>query len=268
MDIINELDENRFNKIDDLLAFISIYDDENRTNAYLEMLTQNKAYIENAVCVEAGCGFGILSEHMSKLGAKQVYAVETNIKMYQIAKKRLEKYDNVTVIHSDIQSFVPPEPVAVLVQELFGQMLYDEDILSLEKLQFKPSKVFPDHAILRGGCIDSKILKDDVIDKNVLEQLDGALVSGLFDDEDIELDFTVIEWKFGKPVFNTVCDISKYKGDVLYFGLEILNDNQPICQAGICDNWSYVWTPRTGNRFELSFQQMDRGTAVYFNWED
>ena len=266
MDIINELPEKRFDELDDMLAFISIYDDENRTRAYFEMLESNRDDIKGKVCLEAGCGFGLISEHLARLGAKKVYAVEMNPHLFEIAKQRLASYKNVQVIQSDILDFRPPEKIDVLVHELFGQLLYDEDIFTLDRLKFEPGLVLPEKAVLMGGCMDSSALVDESVTPEVLSKLNGALVSGLFDDEDIGLTFPVLNWEFGKSAFQTTCDISAYPGDVLYFGLQIVHSDNVICTAGVCSNWSFVWTPRIGDRFELSFQPGNRGTNSCFKW--
>ncbi len=266
MDIMNELPEKRFNELDDLLAFISIYDDENRTNAYLAMLEENRHRIKNKVCVEAGCGFGLISEYMAKLGAKKVYAVEMNPQLYQIARERLNKYHNVDVIYADMLDFTPREKVDVLIHELYGQLLYDEDIYVLDRLNFSPNLVLPNHAVLMGGCMNSQEMVDDTVTPEILHKLSGALVSGLFDDEDIQLTFPIVPWNYGASHFETICDISAQDGDLLYMGLYILDNNKVICRAGECSNWSYVWTPRNGDRFSLSFKPSSRGTQVLFDW--
>ena len=266
MDIMNELPDKKYYEIDDLLAFISIYDDEERTRSFLKLLQDHRGLIRDAVCVEAGCGFGLLSEQMAKLGAKKVYAVETNPRLCAIARERLSAYPNITVVEKDIRDFQPEQPVDVLVHELFGQLLYDEDIMALEQLLFKPQHVLPNRAVLKGGCINSDDF-DDVIDDKVLQHLDGVLVSGLYDDEDVDLQFPVIEWQYGKPHTQATVDLSGRKGDLLFFGLEIMHDEKFICRAGECDNWSYVWTPRTADEFYLSFLPADRGMAVSFEWE-
>ncbi|MBN2412744.1 methyltransferase domain-containing protein [candidate division KSB1 bacterium] len=266
MDILNELPERRFDELDDMLAFISIYDDENRTRAYFEMLEQNRDKIEGKVCLEAGCGFGLIAEHLARLGAGKVYAVEMNPHLYEIAKQRLASYNNVQVVQSDILDFHPAEKIDVLVHELFGQLLYDEDIYTLDRLRFEPGLVLPEKAVLMGGCMDSVSLVDESVTPHVLQKLNGALVSGLFDDEDIELMFPVLNWEYGASTYETICGISAYRGDVLYFGLQIMHHDKVICRAGVCSNWSYVWTPRYGDRFKLVFEPGARGTLVKFKW--
>ena len=268
MDILNEIPQKKFEKMDDLLAFISIYDDENRLEAYYKMLQESQDVIKGKVCCEAGCGFGLFAEYMAKLGAGKVYAVETNELLFEIAAERLKKYPQIEMVHADIRDFIPAEPVEVLVQELFGQLLYDEDIYSLDYLQFSPKFILPEKAVLMGGCIDSSFMVDDCVTPAVLKKLDGALVAGLFDEEDCPLSYPVIEWQYGKSNYEATCDITKQKGDVVYFGLQLFHNNKLISQAGECDNWSFVWTPRMGNRFKMKFSQAYRGMTVEFDWVD
>ena len=267
MDIMNNISDHRYEEVDDLLAFVSIYDDKNRTKAYKKMLKNNKDKIIGKVCVEAGCGFGIFSEYLAQLGASKVYAVERNPLLFEQAKQRLTKYSNIELVQSDIRDFSPDVPVNVLVHELFGQLLYDEDLFALEGLLFSPTHFFPNKAILTGGCIDSQQLVDETVTTNVLKQLDGCLVSGLFDENGLDLDFPVMSWEPANSRFSGKVDISNRTGDLLYFGLQIFHDDELICTAGPCDNWSFVWTPRTVDQFTLEFKRAERGMDVFFTWQ-
>ena len=85
MDILNVLPEATFAALDDLLTFISIYDDRARTRAYLRLLRAHRRTIAGAVCVDAGCGMGYFSEELVRLGARRVYAVEANPHLYALA---------------------------------------------------------------------------------------------------------------------------------------------------------------------------------------
>ncbi len=266
MDILNELPEETFSQVDDLLAFISIYDDRKRLDAYHRMLHKCRSIIQDRVCLEAGAGAGIFSEWMARMGARKVYAVEVNPLLCQLAWKRLQHYVNVEVIQADIRSFVPPEPVDLLVHELFGQLLYDEDVTVLEKLPFRAARILPAEAYLACGCVSSRQVVDATVTQEVLKHLDGVLVSGLFDEDRLALTDTVLSWQPGSVQLSVEKDISHLQGDLLYFGLQIWFDGRPVCQAGQCHNWSYVWTPRTGNRFLLRFEPAARGMQVRFYW--
>ncbi len=267
MDIMNILDPQRYEEVDDLLAFISIYDDEQRTKVFNDLLESHKADIQGKVCVELGCGLGFLSEKMAQLGAKRVYAIERNPYLFQLARKRLRHYKNVIVVLSDAREFEPPEPVDVLVHEFYGQMLFDEDLFVLEELSYQPKLVLPDGGNLLAGTVDVEDFEDEVVDSEMIRYLDGVLVSGLFDEEGCELRKRVAHWSYGKR-FNReyTVDIAELEGDLLYFGVEIEHSGQTLCQAGICSNWSYVWTYRTGDRFMIRFVPADRGFDIEFKW--
>ncbi len=267
MDIMNRLAPGHYREVDDLLAFISIYDDASRTQAFHRLLSANRHLIKNAVCVEAGCGLGLFAEYMARLGAKKVYAVEQNSLLVQLARKRLAAYPNIDVVQAPIQFFAPHEPIDVLVHEFFGQLLFDEDLFALEQLSFKPAHVLPDSGELLCGVLDSSQYVDRTVDADVLEHLKGVLVSGLFPETGKELHFPVCRWQYGQPFGSrSQVDISTYTGDLVAFGVRILHQGREICRAGTCENWSIVWTPRKGNRFELEFVAADAGCDVLFHW--
>ncbi len=265
MDILNRLPVDQYNAVDDLLTFISIYDDTRRTRAYLQMLEAERDRIQGAVCVDAGAGIGLFSERMIQLGAKTVYAVEPNPYLFQLARKRLEKYPNVKFIQAPVETFEPEEPVDILVHEFFGQLLYDEDLYDLEKISFKPRLYLPDKATLMYGTTQSSIVADDTVTLEVLRMLEGVLVSGLFDEGDLPLQHPVISWEPDYFPRSATVEIVT-PGDVLYLGLKIWHQNREMCVAGLCSNWAYVWTPVAGTRFSLQFLEDERGSEVVFQW--
>jgi SAM-dependent methyltransferase len=267
VDIINKIPVARFRDVDDLLAFISIYDDEKRTSAYLRLLRENRELVRGKVCVEAGCGLGVFSAEMARLGARKVYAVEQNTILVELVKIRLSKYPNIDVIHSAIEDFVPPEKVDFLLHEFYGQMLFDESLHKLASLKCKPEIVMPDSGTLYCGVLDSTDYLDKFVTKDVLASLGGVLVSGLFAETGNEFQFPAITWHASEPSPpGHIADIRDRRGDLLAFGLQVNHRGRPICRAGECDNWSLVWTPRTGDRFEISFTPDEIGEEVTFRW--
>ena len=264
---MNILPEGRYNDVDDLLAFISIYDDQERTKAYFQLLEDNRGDIKGKVCVELGCGLGLMSEKMAQLGARRVYAVEVNPYLYELARERLARYKNVSVIHADARDFIPPEEVHTLVHEFYGQMVYDEELYILENLKWQPRLVLPDGGKLMAGLAWADDFEDEVVDSNFMKYLDGVLVSGLFDEEGLDLKIDICEFRYKMPFARSFdVDISGQEGDLMYMGLKILHQGQEFCQAGICDNWSYVWTYRSGDRFNLRFVEGERAPEVEFHW--
>ncbi len=267
MDIINLLPEDKYNVVDDFLTFISIYDDQNRTKAYFDLLEAHKSQIKNKICVELGTGLGLLAEKMAQMGAKRVYAVEVNPLLFNLANRRLNKYENVTVILADAREFIPPEPVDTLVQEFYGQMLYDEELYILERLKWQPKLVLPDGGKLLAGLTKVELFDDPVVNLDVIKQLENVLVSGLFDEHGLELKFEISRFKYGSKFKKSVTyTLPDTEDNLLYFGLEITHDGQPVCRAGVCDNWSYVWTYKAGRRFNLRFVKGERAPEVKFRW--
>lgn len=266
MDIINSIPDKDFHTYDELLAYLSIYDDEERTRAYKKMLRDNRHLIENKVCLEAGCGLGIFSEYMCELGAARVYAVEANELIYSIAAERLRNHDNIIPVHSRIEDFLPSEPVDLLLHELYGQMLYDEYLISLSRLKFKAGHVIPARGELVCGCCNLADMDDPVITPLIMEKLSSVLVSSMFDEEALKLSVPVCSWEFGKEFSSGITDISALQGDLLYFGIHIIHNNQIICRSGECGNWSYIWTPRIADRFSLAYVPGEELMDIRFKW--
>ncbi len=271
MDVVNYLPPRRFGEIDDLLAFISIYEDTRRTRAYRALLRAHQKSIRDAVCVEGGCGLGVFAVEMARLGARKVYAVEQNPLLARLARQRLARLpkklaQRIELLELPLQDFQPPQKIDVLVHELFGQLLYDEDLWVLEHLAFKPRLVLPDGGELLGGVVSSTNYGDPLMTPELLQSLQGALVAGLFEERLRELQFPVLHWNFGAGLKTGTIDLKGYEGDLLCFGVAISHAGRRICEAGRCPNWSYVWTPRCGDRFEIDFRRARRGTACYFQW--
>ncbi len=273
MDILNQLPARRFREADDLLAFISIYDDTRRTRAFRALLRAHQKQIHGAVCAEGGCGLGLLAVEMAKLGARQVYAVEQNPLLAKLARQRISLLPKsvarrIEVIEMPLQEFRPPEKIEVLVHEFYGQLLYDEDLWVLENLKFKPKLVLPDGGELLAGMVASERYADNVVTITLLKSLEGALVAGLFEEKLDELQFPVLRWKFGQGLRQIKNGLGTRQGDLLCFGVAVTHRGWRICEAGRCPNWSYVWTPRAGDRFAFQFRPdaENGGTACDFRW--
>jgi SAM-dependent methyltransferase len=267
MDIVNRLSPRRFRTYDDLLAFISIYDDRHRTAAYRRLLRRFRHRIRNAVCMEAGCGLGIFTEELLRLGARKVYAVERNRLLYELARNRLQRYARVELIHADVRTVCPSEPIAVLVHDFYGMMLYDEELWVLEELPFRPELVLPNEGALVAGLTTTAAVCDRTVTPQLFRLFAGVLVSGLFDAEHLIGCWDVAHWRFGEGLRLSPPELSSHDGDVLFFYLSVRHDGEEICRAGHCSNWAYVWTPRCGDRFHLEFRQRgEYGTEVLFRW--
>jgi hypothetical protein len=274
MDILNHLSPRRFREVDDLLAFISIYDDTRRTRAFRALLRTHQKQIRGAVCVEGGCGLGLFAEDMAKLGARHVFAVEQNPFLAKLARQRFAGLpaalsQRLEVIEMPLQEFRPPQKIGVLVHEFYGQLLYDEDLWVLENLRFEPELVLPDGGELLAGVVSSQHYLDRVVTSGLLKALDGVLVAGLFEEKLRELQFPVLRWKFGKGLSSINNHLGDQEGDLLCFGVTVTHQGRRICEAGRCPNWSYVWTPRRGNSFKFEFRlATDNGMDCRFSWRN
>jgi hypothetical protein len=273
MDILNHLAARRFRKVDDLLAFISIYDDTRRTRSFRKLLRAHQKQIRGAICAEGGCGLGVLAIEMAKLGARQVFAIEQNPLLAKLARERIGRLPRtmarrIEVVEMPLQEFRLPQSIDVLVHEFYGQLLYDEDLWVLENLQFRPKLVLPDGGELRAGVVSSQPYRDRVVTAELLKSLNGVLVAGLFEENLRELQFPVLRWQFGSRLSQIANDLAGRKGDLLCFGVSITHRGQRICEAGRCPNWSYVWTPRVGDRFAIEFRPAAAGRVCHFQWID
>jgi hypothetical protein len=224
------------------------------------------------VCAEGGCGLGVLAIEMAKLGGRHVYAIEQNPLLAKLARQRITKLpkriaQRIEVIETPLQEFRPPQKIDVLVHEFYGQLLYDEDLWVLENLKFAPRLVLPDGGELLAGVVSSRTYTDRVVTPGLLQSLGNMLVAGLFEEKLRELQFPVLRWKFGKGLSQIENHISGRKGDLLCFGVAVTHRGQRLCEAGRCPNWSYVWTPRAGDRFAFEFRPAANSSLIcHFRW--
>lgn len=271
MDILNRLPADRFRTVDDLLAFISIYDDTRRTRAYLRLLRKHRRFIHGAVCVEGGAGLALFSIEMACLGARKVYAVEQNPLLAKLAQQRIDQQpkrvrERIELVNTPLQHFRPHEHIDVLVHEFYGQLLYDEDLWVLDKLKFRPDLVLPNGGELHAGVVSSSSYRDAVIGPEMIASLDGVLVAGLFEERLTELRIPVLRWEYHKGLQPLKHHFGKLRGDLLCLGLVVTHNGQRVCEAGKCPNWSYVWTARKGNAISLSFRRAGPTMESVFRW--
>ncbi len=258
MEVLNRV--KNLQVVDEFLTFLGIYDDVKRERALKKLLLKEKEKIKGKTVVEAGAGFGIFSEWMKKLGARKVYAVESNPLVYEVLKEKRE----ITPVLSTIEEFEPPEKIDILFHEFYGPMLYDESLAALERLKFSPEWVIPDRGRLLCGVVN---VKDKVVKDRVLQAFAGVLITDLFPwIRKVPLTIPVAVWKYGEGLRILNCEVPE-EGNFVVFGMEIWHEKNFVCSSLTCTNWPLVWTPRLGRRFKLSFEWKDGVTEVLFEWE-
>ena len=270
MQILNDIPERKYIEAETFLAFLGIYEDKKRERGYKKGLKRLKDYIKGKTCIEAGAGFGIFSEYLVKLGAKKVYAIESNRLAFNVLKENVAKYEQIIPIRSRIENFKPREEISLLIHDFFGNLLYDESLFALENLKFKPKRVFPNRAKLRYAVVDANKYYDDCITKNVIKQLSGMLISDLFLELKDSWQGTALEWQYpeGLKKYQIKLPYENLEDLLLVFGLQIYDDDLKIAEAGKDSNWSLVWTPVDANIFNLDFKiDKNRGyVKVKIEW--
>ena len=268
MDILNHMDEERYSELSDFLAFVGMYEDRERIRVYKELMDAHRDLIRDGVVVEAGAGFGIFSEYALELGARRVYVVERNEFMLRILRRKFREDSRVKVVPLDVMDFSPDEEVDVLIHDFYGPLLYDESLYVLDKLRFKPRIVLPDGGRLVMKMVPFDEILDEVVSRDVVEQLRGVLVADLFDyDSSNDFPHGVLEWKWGEGLQGDGYRFDRDMRDyMLIFALELWHGNRFMCRAGECSNWSLVFTPVAGREFRFEFRWGGDFMKVYFRW--
>ncbi len=267
MEILNQLPEDHWLNLDGLLAFLAVYEDEGRLQAFQQVL--KKLDLREGVVVEAGAGLGRLSRVLLEvLKPRTLYLVEENPLAVRHLHTLFGATPGVRVVQGFIESFQPAEPVDLLVQEFFGPLLYDESLAALERLPFTPREVFPNEGRLTVQVIPLSAFQDPVLTPEVWALFQGALVSDLFDDSVVPYtpQATVLTWSWSGGLQHHEVDLSGLEGEVLRFGVEIRHNGIHLCDPVHCPNWPFVYTPRIGNRFRLSFTYHEGFSETRFRW--
>ncbi len=258
MDIYSYIPDEEYPKYDGFLSFLGMYEDHRRITNYRRCLKRYRHLIKNRVVMEAGAGFGIFTEYMLKLGARKVYAVEENELMIKILKKKFQDNERVQIVQSLVEEFEPEEEIDFLVHDFWGSLLYDENLISLERLKFKPGVVFPERGELRYGVFSLEAFNDRVVTRDILDILDGILVSDLIPTRELPLNNIAYQWEYGKGLQGSG-GLTEEEGDVVVFGIKIYHNGDEICRSHYCYNWPYIWTKKSGNRFKIEFFEKEPG---------
>lgn len=267
MDLFNVLPDVESQAIDDFLAYIPIYNSKRRTTSYQKLLRKNLPLIEGQVCCEAGAGGGVFSREMARLGAKKVYAVERSAAMFEVLKQNTAGIPNLDCIQEYIEDFEPDERIDLLLHEFYGPLVMDESILALQALPFEPGTILPDGGRLWAMPLsETEILsKDKLYTPSWKQALKGALVSDLFDWSRFRKDWLVFDWNLGSEQTRFEFELPEACDFIALCG-EITHQGKPVLNMAWTHNWSQVFTPVHGTRFELGFDYLGGYTDVFFKW--
>ncbi len=271
MEILNDLPEEQYVEVDEFLAYIGIYDDDKRLNAYSRWLQKLDGWIRGRTVVEAGAGFGLISRKILEHSPAKLIAVESNPLTFNVLRNRLGGDSRVVPINMSIEEFVPSGHIDLLVHEFYGSMLYDENLFALEMLRFTPEQVFPDGGELRAAVVSLRHIHDEVVDQTVLRQLEGVIVGDLFVEHPLtpqDFDIPVARYRFGEGIATFDVDISGKDGELVAFSLFITHGDDVVCSAIECQNWSIGWTPRAGDRFRVDYIVEDGYSRTIFSWKN
>jgi SAM-dependent methyltransferase len=111
-------------------SHIPMVADTHRVLAYAEAI---RAHVPGRMVAELGCGTGVLSLIAAQAGARSVWAVEES-DIATVAEELLDDHcrqGRARVVRANSFDVTPPEPVDVLVHELFGVDPLDENILRI-----------------------------------------------------------------------------------------------------------------------------------------
>ncbi len=268
MEILNDLPEDELLALDGFLAFLGVYEDEGRLEAFARGLS--RLGVTGGVVVEAGAGLGRLSGViLETVRPDRLILVEENPYALSVLHRRFGGRKDVEVVPGLVEDFHPPVTVDLLVQELFGPLLYDESLAALERLRFRPRRIFPDRGFLKAQVVPFESLGEEVLDPATFRELAGALVSDLFPDfEAWEPQRTVLEWRAFQGLRKGEMDLADLPGDVVVFGVEVWDGEEKLCDPVRCPNWPFVFTPRVGDRFDLSFAYLGGLSRTEFRWTD
>ncbi len=270
MEILNQLPFKKYSALSDFLAFVGIYDDENRRRVWRELIERHEGAIRGGVVVEVGAGFGEFSLLALELGAKKVFAVERNPYAYEVLKERLGKYSNVKVVKADALKFSPGEPVDVVIHDFYGPLLYDESLYVIDNLPYRPGVVIPNGGALRVGSVRLEDLEDETVKEDVLRHLHGVIVGDLFPiDGPPPMEVREVgDWRYGRGLnLQESVNVGDTVGDLLLFYLEVIHNGRTLCSSFECNNWPLGWTPRSGDVFSIAFRWDGEFTRTYFRWK-
>ena len=155
--------------------------DEKRNNAYYRAL--QKHINSNSVVIDLGAGCGLLSLLSARLGAKHVFAIESNSTLckslkYQATQNGLDKKITIINKHSSNVKFSEDEifqKASIIVTETFDGSLIGEDCLNSiddikKRFLLEDGIILPQKGKIKCAPIMSEQLKDEYfLEKKILD---------------------------------------------------------------------------------------------------
>ena len=112
-------------------TYSKMRDDSERTSAYATAIAKAAP---GRVCLDVGTGaLALLALMAARAGAKHVYAVEANVEAAQAARAAVADAgmaERVTVLDGYSTDVTLPEPVDLLVHEIFGELAGAEGVVA------------------------------------------------------------------------------------------------------------------------------------------
>lgn len=266
LEMINNIGRSRSENLNNFFTYFGMYEDTNRLRAIKKLLSANRLHIQGRVCVEAGAGLGDISRLILNLGPGKLFCVEENPLCCKYLKDRFKKDRRIEVINKKIEDFSPRGRIDFMFQELYGPMLFDESLLSLRRLRFKPDVLAPNEGYLLYETVSLNYLNDRLINKQILGTLSGALITDLFIGYKFKNPKRALRWKFGEKRPPETIIKMKTRNEILVFGMEIRHNNKRLCGTADCENWPYVFTPVKTGKFSLSYIYRDCYSDIRFKW--
>lgn len=237
-----------FSSYDALKLHLEMLSDRPRTLAYRNAIEGAKNFIEGKVVLDFGCGTGILSLFLARLGrAAKVFAVDAS-DIAEQARELVEQNglsEKVEVIQCKGEELELPEKVDLIVSEWMGTLLLFE--LMLESVLIARNKWLKEDGVMwpstaklfLAPCSASKLHKEKVDFWDDVYGFDFSPLKPLAQEE-----------LFGGPVYNHVME----KGDSLADAATILHLTLKTTSLDDLES----------NEGEFSFDIMEAGTLHGF----
>jgi len=166
----------------DDVTYYFLTNDRPRNERYIESI--NRA-VKDKIVVEIGTGKdAILSRFCCAAGAKKVYTIEINERVYQQAKASVESLglaDKIQVIYGDGQTTEIPELADICVSELLGSIASSEGvtpIINSSRRFLKPDGIMlPSRSLTKVAAIS---LPNDFLANHSFNQIDWYWINKVF----------------------------------------------------------------------------------------